>query len=113
VCLQHQLHRGGDNRYRKPGAGFKDAAGLISGNPVLDVAHFSEPKSEIDCRPVRPRRGLRLADAGEGCEHPSLCWEAINCNQGGIGMLHLSCAAAIKWARWQARMVIYHGRLES
>jgi len=45
VCLQHQLHRGGDNRYRKPGAGFKDAAGLISGNPVLDVAHFSEPKS--------------------------------------------------------------------
>jgi hypothetical protein len=28
-------------------------------------------------------------------------------------MLHLLCAAAIKWPRWQARMMINHGRLES
>ena len=111
ACLQHQLHRGSDNRYRKPVASFKDADALISENPVLRVAHLREPKSEVDRFDLND--ALRLVDASEGCEHPFLRCDAIDWNHGGIGMLHFSCAAAIKWARWQARMVMNHGRLES
>jgi hypothetical protein len=63
---QHQLHRGSDNRYRRPVAGFKVADGRISANPVLHVAHLRESKSEVG--PFDLNEALRVVYAGEGWE---------------------------------------------
>jgi len=82
VYLEHQLHRESESRYHKQVAAVRNADGLISGNPVLRVAHLREPKSEVDRFGLND--ALRLVDAGEGWERSFAARVAIAWIHGGI-----------------------------